>query len=104
MAQLTPIQILEELTRQMREDQHVDAEMQAIAAMSDAELDAELRSYGRDPSQLEKQALAIYDKSLSPNHQYRASLLMNFARLLVDRGNPAEAGCDRFRRRTGKGS
>ncbi|HEY2463487.1 MAG TPA: serine/threonine-protein kinase, partial [Steroidobacteraceae bacterium] len=32
-----------------------------------------------------RQALAIYDKSLPPNHQYRASLLMHFARLLVDR-------------------
>jgi len=61
MAQLTPIQILEELTRQMREDQSVDAEMQAIAAMSDAELDAELRSYELDPAQLEAQALAIYE-------------------------------------------
>jgi serine/threonine protein kinase/Tfp pilus assembly protein PilF len=38
-----------------------------------------------------RQALAIYDKSLPPNHQYRASLLMHFARLMVDRGNPAEA-------------
>jgi hypothetical protein len=61
MAQLTPIQILEELTRQTREDQFVDAEMQAIAAMSDAELDAELRSYELAPAQLEAQALAIYE-------------------------------------------
>ena len=61
MSQLSPIQILEELTRQMREDQSVDAEMQAIAAMSDAELDAELRSYELDPAQLEAQALAIYE-------------------------------------------
>jgi hypothetical protein len=61
MAQLSPIQILEELTRQMREDQHAMAEMQAIAAMSDADLDAELRSYELDPAQLETQALAIYE-------------------------------------------
>src|ERR1700722_11653200 len=38
-----------------------------------------------------RQALAIYDKSLSANHQWRASLLMHFARLLVDRGKPGEA-------------
>jgi eukaryotic-like serine/threonine-protein kinase len=38
-----------------------------------------------------RQALAIYDKSLPANHQYRASLLMHFARLLVDRDKSAEA-------------
>ncbi len=38
-----------------------------------------------------RQALAIYDKSLPPNHQYRASLFMHFARLMVDRGKPADA-------------
>jgi serine/threonine-protein kinase len=38
-----------------------------------------------------RQALAVYDKSLPANHQYRAALLMHFARLLVDRGKPAEA-------------
>ncbi len=38
-----------------------------------------------------RQALAIYDKSLPDNHQYRASLLMHFARLLVDRGKIDEA-------------
>jgi len=38
-----------------------------------------------------RQALAVYDKSLPANHQYRASLLMNFARLLVDRDKSAEA-------------
>ncbi len=38
-----------------------------------------------------RQALAIYDKSLPANHQYRASALMHFARLLVDRGKPDEA-------------
>jgi tetratricopeptide (TPR) repeat protein len=36
-------------------------------------------------------ALAEYDKSLPANHQYRASALMHFARLLVDRGKSAEA-------------
>jgi tetratricopeptide (TPR) repeat protein len=38
-----------------------------------------------------RQALAVYDKSLPANHQYRASLLMHFARLLVDRGKPEQA-------------
>lgn len=38
-----------------------------------------------------RQALAIYDRSLPANHQYRASLLMHFARLLVDRNKSAEA-------------
>jgi tetratricopeptide (TPR) repeat protein len=38
-----------------------------------------------------RQALVIYDKSLSANHQWRAALLMHFARLLVDRGKTAEA-------------
>ena len=38
-----------------------------------------------------RQALAIYDKSLPANHQYRASALAHFARLLVDRGKPDEA-------------
>ena len=38
-----------------------------------------------------RQALAIYDKSLPANHQYRASLLMHFARLLVDRNKSGEA-------------
>jgi tetratricopeptide (TPR) repeat protein len=38
-----------------------------------------------------RQALAIYDRALPANHQYRAALLTQYARLLVDRGNPAEA-------------
>lgn len=38
-----------------------------------------------------RQALAIYDKTLPANHQYRAALLMHFARLLVDRDKSAEA-------------
>jgi tetratricopeptide (TPR) repeat protein len=38
-----------------------------------------------------RQAAAIYDKALPLNHQYRASLLMHFARLEVDRGHPTEA-------------
>jgi tetratricopeptide (TPR) repeat protein len=38
-----------------------------------------------------RQALAIYDKALPENHQYRAALLMHFARLLVDRKKSAEA-------------
>jgi tetratricopeptide (TPR) repeat protein len=38
-----------------------------------------------------RQALAIYDKSLPADHQYRAALLMHFARLLVDRNKSAEA-------------
>jgi hypothetical protein len=66
MPQLGPIEILEELTRQMREDAAVEGEMQAIAAMSDAELDAELRSYELDPAQLETQALAIHEAGGPP--------------------------------------
>jgi serine/threonine-protein kinase len=38
-----------------------------------------------------RQALDIYDKSLPVNHQWRAALLMHFARLLVDRGKAVEA-------------
>jgi serine/threonine protein kinase/Tfp pilus assembly protein PilF len=38
-----------------------------------------------------RQALAIYDKALPANHQYRAALLAQYARLLVDRGRPADA-------------
>jgi tetratricopeptide (TPR) repeat protein len=38
-----------------------------------------------------RQALAIYDSSLPANHQYRAALLMHFARLLVDRNKASEA-------------
>jgi tetratricopeptide (TPR) repeat protein len=38
-----------------------------------------------------RQALAVYDKSLPTNHQYRAAALMHFACLLVDRGKSAEA-------------
>jgi eukaryotic-like serine/threonine-protein kinase len=38
-----------------------------------------------------RQALSIYDKSLPANHTYRASLLMHFARLLVDRGKSEQA-------------
>ena len=38
-----------------------------------------------------RQALAIYDKALPPNHQYRAALLAQYARLLVDLGRPVDA-------------
>jgi len=38
-----------------------------------------------------RQALVNYDKSLPADHQFRASLLMHLARLLVDRGKPSEA-------------
>jgi serine/threonine protein kinase/Tfp pilus assembly protein PilF len=38
-----------------------------------------------------RQALEIYDRSLPVNHQYRAALLMHFARLLVDRNKSVEA-------------
>jgi tetratricopeptide (TPR) repeat protein len=38
-----------------------------------------------------RQALAIYDQITAANHQYRASALMHFGRLLVDRGKPDEA-------------
>jgi tetratricopeptide (TPR) repeat protein len=38
-----------------------------------------------------RQALAIYDKSLPPNHPYRAAASMHLARLLVDSDRPQEA-------------
>ena len=38
-----------------------------------------------------RQALAVYDKALPRNHQYRASLLSHYARLLVDLGRPQDA-------------
>jgi serine/threonine protein kinase/Flp pilus assembly protein TadD len=38
-----------------------------------------------------RQALAVYDNSLPASHQYRAALLMHFARLLVDRNKSPEA-------------
>lgn len=38
-----------------------------------------------------RQALATYDKALPPSHQYRVSLLAQYARLLVDRGRPEDA-------------
>ena len=38
-----------------------------------------------------RQALEVYDRSLPMNHNYRAALLMHFARLLVDRNKSAEA-------------
>jgi eukaryotic-like serine/threonine-protein kinase len=38
-----------------------------------------------------RQALAIYDKALPANHIYRFTLLAHYARLLVDRGKPADA-------------
>jgi serine/threonine-protein kinase len=38
-----------------------------------------------------RQALAVYDKTLPADHQYRAAALAHFARLLVDRGKPDEA-------------
>ena len=38
-----------------------------------------------------RQALAIYDKSLPPNHPYRATALSHLARILVDRGKAQEA-------------
>ncbi len=38
-----------------------------------------------------RQALAVYDRSLPPDHEYRASAEMYLARLLVDEGKPAEA-------------
>jgi serine/threonine protein kinase/Tfp pilus assembly protein PilF len=38
-----------------------------------------------------RRALAIYDKFLPPNHQWRAAALMHLARLLIDRDKPDEA-------------
>ena len=38
-----------------------------------------------------RQALTVYDKTLPPEHQWRASALMHLARLLAERGKAAEA-------------
>jgi hypothetical protein len=59
MAQRSPEAIWKVLEQQSREDEAVEAQVQAIAAMSDAELDAELRGFGLDPTALETQALAL---------------------------------------------
>jgi hypothetical protein len=60
MAPRTPDQILAVLEEQAREDEVFDAEMRAIAAMSDAQLDEHLRGLGLNTAQLEKEALALY--------------------------------------------
>ena len=50
-----------------------------------------MRASLREAEDQFRQALAVYDKSLPANHQYRASALMYLARLLVDRGKPEDA-------------
>jgi hypothetical protein len=59
MAQRGPEAIWSVLEQQSREDEAAEAQVHAIAAMSDAELDAELRSCGLDPAALEAQALTL---------------------------------------------
>jgi len=60
MAPRTPEQILAILEEQAREDEAVEAQMRALAAMSDAQLDDHLRGLGLDPAQLEREALAMF--------------------------------------------
>jgi hypothetical protein len=66
MARLSPEQVLEVLERQAREDAAVEAEIAAIAALSDAQLDDALRGAGLDPAELEAQAGALFDAHLGP--------------------------------------
>jgi hypothetical protein len=60
MARRSPEQILAVLEEQAREDAAVEARMQALAEMSDAQLDDHLRGLGLDPAQLEREALALF--------------------------------------------
>lgn len=60
MARRSPEQILAVLEEQAREDEAVEAQMQALAAMSDAQLDDHLRGLGLDPAQLEREALSLF--------------------------------------------
>jgi hypothetical protein len=60
MARRSPEEMLAVLEDQAREDEAVDAQMRALAAMSDAELDDHLRGIGLEPEQLEREALALY--------------------------------------------
>lgn len=60
MARRSPEQMLAVLEEQAREDEAFDAQMRALAAMSDAELDDHLRGFGLDPAQLEREALTLY--------------------------------------------
>ena len=65
MARLSPEQVLDVLERQAREDKAVEAEIAAIAALSDAQLDEALRGAGLDPAELEAQAGDLFDKYMS---------------------------------------
>ncbi|HEX8796005.1 MAG TPA: hypothetical protein VF765_33880 [Polyangiaceae bacterium] len=60
MARRSPAEILAVLEDQAREDEAVEAQMNALAAMSDAQLDDHLRGLGLDPAQLEREALAMF--------------------------------------------
>ncbi len=59
MAQLGPQAIWDVLEAQAREDDELDAAIDAVAAMSDAELDAELQRGGFDVAQLAGTARAL---------------------------------------------
>lgn len=60
MARRSPAEILAVLEDQAREDEAAEAQMHALAAMSDAQLDDHLRGFGLDPAQLEREALAMF--------------------------------------------
>lgn len=66
MARLSPEQVLDILERQAREDAAVEAEIAAIAALGDAQLDEALRGAGLDPAELEAQADALFGAHLGP--------------------------------------
>jgi len=61
MRKRTAEEILRVMQQQAKEDDAVERDAKALAAMSDAELDAELRRRGLDPRELEKQAEALYE-------------------------------------------
>jgi hypothetical protein len=61
MRKRTAEEILRVLEQQASEDAAVERDAKALAAMTDEELDAELRRRGMDPRELEKEAEAIYE-------------------------------------------
>src|SRR5260370_38644508 len=60
-----PEEIWKVLEEQAREDEGFEREMKAVAAMSDAELDAELRRFGIDPGEAEKRAGEVYPPAVA---------------------------------------
>jgi hypothetical protein len=80
---LTPEQIMAVLEQQAREDAAVEAEIQAVAALTDAQLDEELRRAGLDLADLEAQAEALFQEGQAqPPVQ---AVAQDTARALADR-------------------